>query len=179
MKIQLFDEPNTLRNPNIDIQTTEFNSVELLNKLNELANLAKNDGVAIAAPQAGWHVNALAIIVNKLLEEVKPVFFINPIIVKQYGNKIKESEGCISAPGLFLDIKRQSNLELKWQDETGRHFHDTFEGIFARILLHEIDHLKGVLFIDHASRSDRIKYDEWTKRRRINGKTLQNGGQNK
>ena len=107
-------------------------------------------GVGLAAPQVGvmerlfvWEV-----------EEEHGVL-INPEIVKRSRKKITEEEGCLSLPGLVYPVERNYEVVVRAVDENGDEIEIAGEDLLARVFQHEIDHLDGVLFIDHISEGDR------------------------
>ncbi len=107
-------------------------------------------GLGLAAPQVG--VSQRVFIVDVEPEEgvrVKRVF-VNPVLVAKEGSMIGE-EGCLSIPGLYADVKRAARVVLEALDETGTPFRVEAEGMLARVLQHELDHLDGVLFVDRLS----------------------------
>ena len=101
------------------------------------------NGVGLAAPQVGI-LNRVIVIAPM---DMKPTALINPKIVKAEGEQIGV-EGCLSIPGLYGDVKRCAFVEIETEDRKGRHLTYEFEGIHARVVQHEIDHLEGVLFTD-------------------------------
>jgi peptide deformylase len=112
-------------------------------------------GVGIAAPQVGQGL-ALSVIAVRSTKhrpnvEKFDLVIINPVIVKTYGDKKQMWEGCLSAgeSGLFGKVERYSKVQIKYHDETGQRHTRQFSGLRAQIMQHEIDHLKGVLFMDH------------------------------
>ncbi|HRI45177.1 MAG TPA: peptide deformylase, partial [Fimbriimonadaceae bacterium] len=82
-----------------------------------------------------------------LISGMKPLPLINPEIVAQEGSQIGE-EGCLSIPGLYGDVERAAWVRVEAYDRKGRPIEIEMEGIAARVVLHEVDHLNGVLFID-------------------------------
>lgn len=101
------------------------------------------NGVGLAAPQVG----VLQQIIIIAPDGVRPTPLINPVIIKAEGEVIGE-EGCLSIPGLYGDVKRYSYVEVEAIDRKGREFVYELEGMSARIVQHEIDHLEGILFTD-------------------------------
>lgn len=101
------------------------------------------NGVGLAAPQVG----VLQKIIVIAPEGMKPTVFVNPVIVKAEGEVIGQ-EGCLSVPGLYGDVKRAEYVEVEAMDRRGREYAFELEGMPARVVQHEIDHLTGVLFID-------------------------------
>jgi len=105
--------------------------------------MRKANGVGLAAPQVG--ILQRVIVVAPL--DFKPMALINPVITKAEGEQIGQ-EGCLSIPGLYGDVKRADFVEVDCIDRKGREITIELEGMPARIVQHEIDHLDGVLFID-------------------------------
>ncbi len=75
--------------------------------------------------------------------------FINPEIVKYEGEEVEDFEGCLSIIDIYGKVKRHNKVRVKAQDLNGRDFRVTAEGFLARVFQHEIDHTKGIMFIDH------------------------------
>jgi peptide deformylase len=105
--------------------------------------MLRANGVGLAAPQVG--ILQRLIVIHP--EDMRPTALINPVIVKAEGEQIGQ-EGCLSIPGLYGDVKRYSYIEVEALDKRGRELTYELEGMPARIVQHEIDHLDGVLFID-------------------------------
>ncbi len=99
-------------------------------------------GVGLAAPQVGV-LERLVVVAP----EGRPIVMINPEIVSAEGSVVGE-EGCLSIPGLYGDVERFESIEVKALDKRGRETLYELEGMAARVVQHEIDHLDGVLFID-------------------------------
>lgn len=105
--------------------------------------MTKANGIGLAAPQVGLLQQVIVVAADGM----KPTALINPVVVKSEGEQIGE-EGCLSIPGLYGDVKRAAYVEVEALDRRGRELTFEFEGLPARVLLHEVDHLSGVLFID-------------------------------
>jgi peptide deformylase len=99
-----------------------------------------NNGVGLAAPQCG----ILKQIVIALIDN-EPKIFINPEIISTSNELVSGEEGCLSIPGTFIEKKRYNTVTVKYRNIKGRPCLDTYEGLSARILQHEIDHLHGIL----------------------------------
>jgi len=124
---------------------------EILNFIKDMAETMYADsGVGLAAPQVG--VSKRIIIVDG--EEDGLIVLINPIIVKSEGEVVGE-EGCLSIPGIYSQVKRSSKVTVKALNENGDSIEITKEGLTARALQHETDHLNGILFIDRIGRLKR------------------------
>ena len=107
-------------------------------------------GVGLAAPQVG----VLERIFVWEVEEEHGVL-INPEIVKRSRKKFTEEEGCLSLPGLVYPVERNYEVVVRALDENGQQIEIAGEDLLARVFQHELDHLDGVLFIDHLVESDR------------------------
>lgn len=108
------------------------------------------DGIGLAAPQIGISKRLLVIDASPLIDDEAPRAFINPVITETSGESVVE-EGCLSIPGVREDVTRPEKITIQYADEKGREFTDTFDGWIARIVQHELDHLDGILFVDHIS----------------------------
>ena len=106
------------------------------------ATMEINKGLGLAAPQIGQSLNFFVVDI-----EGEKLVFVNPEIILKKGQVIFE-EGCLSFPNLFINIKRPSKIELKFQDIDGQEKIIKADGLLARVIQHEYDHLNGVLFID-------------------------------
>ncbi|MDO4507878.1 MAG: peptide deformylase [Candidatus Saccharibacteria bacterium] len=105
---------------------------------------------AMAAPQMG--VNKRIIIIRDNMENKENASFtalINPEVIKTEGRAVRDFEGCLSVPKIYGMVPRPSKVRIKALIETGQEVRIKATGELARTLLHEIDHLNGVLFIDH------------------------------
>ncbi len=115
-----------------------------------LDTLEKADGVGLAAPQIG--VSRRVIVVSPPVEEgvarSKPRVLVNPEILEADGPLLGAEEGCLSIPGIYEVVKRPTRVRMRALDREHRTIEETWEGMEARILQHEVDHLNGVLFID-------------------------------
>jgi len=109
------------------------------------------NGVGLAAPQIG--VPLRVIVVQMPGEE--PVALINPEIVKRAGEQ-EVTEGCLSVPGYFGEIKRSAEVMVKGKDRHGKAVRIKAIGLMAEALEHEVDHLDGRLYIDHIGSADRL-----------------------
>ena len=115
--------------------------------------LAK-DGIGLAAPQIGKNVR-LAVINTKNGR----IFLINPKITKKSLLKEWGEEGCLSVPGVFGQVKRHKKITCEYLDQKSVENAIKAEGLLARVIQHEIDHLDGILFIDKAKN---LKHDRIT-----------------
>ena len=112
-------------------------------------------GIGLAAPQIGINKELLVIDINFEDSAAEPLILINPEIT-DYGTTLNSyEEGCLSIPGVYLNVVRPSTIKFKFRDEMGRPRKMKADGLLARCIQHEMDHLNGVLFVDRVtSRED-------------------------
>jgi peptide deformylase len=124
-------------------------------------------GVGLAGPQVGLMER---IFVLRCGSNDEPRAFLNPSILATSEERIKHEEGCLSLPGVWADVARSKKITVQAWNERGRPFTLDADGILARIIQHENDHLNGILFIDHLSelRQSRLlkQYEKVNKRKR-------------
>lgn len=111
-------------------------------------------GVGLAAPQVGESIRM--VVVDFDVENGDPRVLINPVITKRSGRKELAEEGCLSFPGLRTRIKRSPKVVCEAQNLDGEIVEYQAEGISARAVQHELDHLDGFLFVDKAGPSDKL-----------------------
>ena len=114
-------------------------------------------GIGLAAPQVGVQKRILVIDLNFEDPESPPNVFINPEIISSSASLDTYEEGCLSIPGVYLNVVRPSSIKLSFRDEMGRPKKMNAEGLMARCIQHEIDHLNGVLFVDKVTDQDELK----------------------
>lgn len=107
-------------------------------------------GVALAAVQVG-RLERLVIIRNNFNDKTDRTFqvFINPEIVKKFGDIVEDYEGCLSIKDTYGKVPRYGKVKIKAMNLEGKEVRLTAEGFLARVFQHEIDHTKGIVFIDH------------------------------
>jgi peptide deformylase len=108
-------------------------------------------GVGLAANQVG--VTLRVIVLNVKENDCKVV--INPEVIRRIGSRIV-NEGCLSIPGYIGEIKRSELVRVKGQDIRGKEIRLKADGLFAEVLEHEIDHLNGILYVDHLESQDKL-----------------------
>jgi len=122
-----------------------------------------SNGVGLAAPQIGLSIRVFVIDAApfasddeldpteaKTLESFKKVF-INPKIIKEEGDSWVFNEGCLSIPDVREDVSRQEQITIQYRDEKFKLHTEIFDGLAARVVQHEYDHIEGILFTDHLS----------------------------
>ena len=112
-------------------------------------------GIGLAAIQVGEPLRMLVIDLAKEGEPPAPQVFINPEILEHSDERSVYEEGCLSIPDYYAEVERPANVRVKYLDEHGKAQEIAAEGLLATCLQHEIDHLNGVLFIDHISKLKR------------------------
>ncbi len=117
-------------------------------------------GIGLAAIQVGVPRRVLVMDIQEPEEEGgepvrDPRVFINPEIVTASDQEVPYLEGCLSVPDQYADVERPDRIRARWLDEQGRPHEAELDGLIAVCLQHEMDHLEGILFIDHLSRLKR------------------------
>ena len=85
----------------------------------------------------------------------EPMVFINPEILEESEDVAVYNEGCLSVPEIYAEVERPASIRARWQDLDGKQHEELIDGLLATVLQHEMDHLEGVMFIDHLSRLKR------------------------
>tara|TARA_B100000965_G_scaffold73852_1_gene58318 strand:- start:221 stop:847 length:627 start_codon:yes stop_codon:yes gene_type:complete len=114
-------------------------------------------GIGLAAPQVGLQKRILVIDLNFEDPNAPPNVFINPEIISSSASLDTYEEGCLSIPGVYLNVVRPSSIKLSYRDEMGRPKKMNAEGLMARCIQHEIDHLNGVLFVDKVTDEEELR----------------------
>ena len=109
-------------------------------------------GIGLAAVQVGILKRLVVIDISKAEEKKKPIFLINPQIIRQSKKTSVYEEGCLSLPGQFAEIERPAECTLKYIDYNGKEKELKADGLLATCIQHEVDHLNGILFIDYLSK---------------------------
>jgi peptide deformylase len=114
-------------------------------------------GIGLAAPQIGEALQLLVIDLEIEDPDSPPLVLINPEITSVGGSLCTYEEGCLSIPGVYLDVLRPSVVEVSYRDEMGRPKRIKADGLLARCIQHEMDHLNGVLFVDRVTDHDKLR----------------------
>ncbi len=126
-----------------------------------IETMIAEEGLGLAANQVGSLQQVFILNANPSEGEVETIVCINPVILEQEGEDISE-EGCLSFPDLFLKIVRPEKVRLQAKNLYNETFLLDLTGIMARAAMHEMDHLNGVLLIDHAANADRGAVERYT-----------------
>jgi peptide deformylase len=136
-----------------------------VNKINEeirqiavqmLQTMYSEDGIGLAAPQVGINKQLIVIDLELKDQSKPPLILINPEIKSTGGDIVTGEEGCLSIPEVFFDIKRPDQIAIAYRDEEGKPQTLVTEGLLARVIQHEMDHLNGVLFVDRVSNTPEL-----------------------
>jgi peptide deformylase len=112
-------------------------------------------GIGLAAIQVGESLRMLVIDLAKEGEEPAPHVFINPEVLESSDERSVYEEGCLSIPDYYAEVERPASVRVRYLDRDGKAQEIAADGLMATCLQHEIDHLNGVLFIDHISKLKR------------------------
>jgi peptide deformylase len=141
MRILTFED-ESLRQKARPIKRIGSEYIRIANELVE--TLHAGEGIGLAGPQVGLQERIFAVHVRGDI----PRIFINPSILETSQETVKFEEGCLSIPGVYTNVIRSRAVKVQAWNEKGRPFTLEAEGILARVILHEYDHLEGILFID-------------------------------
>ena len=113
------------------------------------------NGIGLAAIQVGVPKRIAVIDLDPKGPDSKRLYIINPVIVAASADESTYNEGCLSVPDFWEDVHRPARISVEYMDEKGRKQRVDADGLFATCLQHEIDHINGMLFIDHLSKLKR------------------------
>ena len=109
-------------------------------------------GIGLAAGQIGEPIRVIVMDLAREGEEPAPRYFVNPEILSRSEEVLGYEEGCLSVPEYFDEVERPSKVTIRYMNYQGETVVEEAEGLYAVCIQHEMDHLEGVLFIDHLSR---------------------------
>ena len=118
-----------------------------------LQTMYSADGIGLAAPQVAVNKQLIVIDCEPDNSANPPLVLINPTIKRFSRDLCLFQEGCLSIPGVYMDVKRPEVIEVAYKDEQGRPRTLTATGLLSRAIQHEMDHLSGVLFVDRVENS--------------------------
>jgi peptide deformylase len=150
LPIVAYGHPN-LRKISVEIDKNYPDLDQLI--ANMFETMYASSGVGLAAPQINRQIRLFVIDATPYKEEhpeldVLKGAFINPLIVEEEGEEWAFSEGCLSIPEIHENVMRKPRVRIKYYDESFTFHDETFDGMIARVIQHEYDHLNGVLFVD-------------------------------
>ena len=144
-----------LRNENVDVDINDKEGIaKLLEDMKDTLKVA--DGCGLAAPQVGVNKRLVIVDGRELTEtyaELKDFFrvMINPVVLEESKETCEYSEGCLSIPGVYAEVRRPSRIKVEYYDENLEKVMEEFEGFACRMVQHELSHLEGNLFVDNVS----------------------------
>jgi len=152
LEIKKFNDP-VLRKKCEKVKEVDKKVIKLI--VDMVQTMKEGQGIGLAAPQVG--VSKRVIVVQTDLGGQRILALVNPKIIKKSQEKEMDEEGCLSFPGIFLEIKRAKEVEIEGLDIKGKKIKLKAKGLLARVFQHEIDHLDGILFIDRISFWQKLK----------------------
>ena len=148
---KILTEPNkTLRQVSLPVDKVGKSEQLLMDDMLETMYHAK--GIGLAAIQIGVPKRIIVMDLSKEEEKKDPRYFVNPVIKNKNLNLSKYLEGCLSIPDQFAEVDRPSTCEVEYLDYNGNKKLLRTDGLLATCIQHEMDHLEGILFIDHLSK---------------------------
>lgn len=148
--LKIIKFPDTLlrqQMPKFDFENPIMDPVELEKSMIELMFL--HDGIGLAANQAGVETRVF-VMGHKDNPETAQAFF-NPEVIANTTDSADLEEGCLSFPGIYVNIKRPTAIKARWQNSQGEFEEGEFDGYNCKCFLHELDHLEGIVFQDRVS----------------------------
>ena len=143
------------------VEKIDDNIRQLVEKMTDI--MLKNSGIGLAAPQVGVPLRLFIISLNGTKENVK--VYINPTVTPA-GELDSVDEGCLSAPGVYTKIRRYKKCKVAATDLDGNEFTEEAEGLFARALQHEYDHIEGMTIADRMGSAAKIAHRKQLKKLR-------------
>lgn len=164
MKIYTGTDNEVLRKKSVKVPEIT-KAVKKLVKDMEDTLLSTDNGIGLAAPQVGVHLRIVLITLFRGAkdDQGKVLVMINPEITKYSTDTVVMEEGCLSIPGYYEKVERPAKVEVRFMDMKGKMQTLALDGINAREVLHEIDHLDGVLFTDYLQGDKVVRMPEKSK----------------
>ncbi len=155
LKIKVYGDP-VLRKKSVLVKQVTSRHKAILSQMAQL--MYDGQGIGLAAPQAGINEMMIVVDIGRGLYKL-----INPKVIEANGSQVNQ-EGCLSVPGVCVNVKRAAQVKIKALDEEGKPVTIEAEGLLACVFQHEIDHLKGKLIVDYASFLEKIKISKTLKK---------------
>ncbi len=155
LPIRLYGDP-VLREKAGEITRVDNSIIELVRDMFD--TLKEAQGLGLAANQVGVLKRVFVVNLSHVKEGESPFAIINPVMQDKTGEIIGE-EGCLSIPGIYEDVLRAQKVTFKGLDLSGKEIIIQGEDLLSRVMQHELDHLNGILFIDHLSKIKREQLD--------------------
>ena len=147
---KILTEPDPfLRQISYEVEKVDDEIRKLMDDM--LETMYEAPGIGLAAIQVGAPKRVIVIDLSKE-EEKRPLYFVNPKVIVKSKNNSTYEEGCLSVPGQFAEVDRPNECHVSYLDYNGQKKELKAEGLLATCIQHEMDHLKGILFIDYLSK---------------------------
>lgn len=155
LRVRIIPDP-VLRSPASPVTDIDQEIKELVADMWQTMYASK--GIGLAAPQVG--ISRRVVVIDLQEEDSSQLTLINPQIISGSG-KVKSDEGCLSIPNFRESIQRTKQIKISATNISGEQFELEADGLLSRCIQHEIDHLNGILFVDHLSRLKRDMFKRW------------------
>lgn len=155
LKIRFYGD-RVLRRRAVPVDSVGQEEKAVFAEMEELMRVSA--GVGLAAPQVGLSLQMIVVDVGDGL-----VALANPRILKKWGSSVLE-EGCLSLPGVYVSVRRASRIKVSGLNEKNEKVSFVADGLLARVLQHEIDHLRGKMIIDYSSIFNKLRLKEKLKK---------------
>lgn len=143
LEIRKYGDP-VLKRESQNVEKIDDNIKKLLDDM--VDTMREASGVGLAAPQVGINLNVVVIEIEGKVRKL-----INPVIIEKSAEEENVEEGCLSVPGIWEKVKRAARVKVKYTNENGEEVIEEGDGLLARAFQHEIDHLRGVVFVEKIS----------------------------
>ena len=140
-----------LRRKAVEVRNFDFSLSSLTENMFE--TMYESKGIGLAAPQIGISQRLIVIDIEEIDAEFPPLALVNPTITESTGEELGE-EGCLSLPDFRAIVRRFTEISINAQNIDGQAVHFSAQGLMARVLQHEIDHLDGILITDRLRPED-------------------------
>jgi peptide deformylase len=138
-----------LKRPALPVARVDAQTRRLMDDM--LDSMYSANGIGLAAPQVGVLKRVIVVDISSPEEPNAPMRLANPEILWRSGDAVVGEEGCLSLPDQYADVKRPSRVRVRYLDQDNEIREIEVDGLLAKCIQHEIDHLDGVLFVDHIS----------------------------
>jgi len=138
-----------LKKKSLPVETVDAGIRQLMDDM--LETMYDAPGIGLAAPQVGVLKRVIVLDIDREDTKTGPLFMANPEIVEASDEDLSYEEGCLSVPDHYSDVVRPARVTVRYLDRDGKQQDLACEGLLATCVQHEIDHLDGILFIDHIS----------------------------
>ena len=140
-----------LRRKAVEVRNFDFSLSSLTENMFE--TMYESKGIGLAAPQIGISQRLIVIDIEEIDADFPPLALVNPTITESSGEELGE-EGCLSLPDFRAIVRRSTEISINAQNIDGQAVHFSAQGLMARVLQHEIDHLDGILITDRLRPED-------------------------